>query len=186
MKRKVAILGAGGLSGREFLSLLRNHPKLEVAHITSDRYAGKRLGEVFPEHGSKLKLVFQKHHIPLPSDSVVFLAGPDEFARERVPLLIKQGLYFVDLSAAFRLPKDKADSPEQPLLTYGLPEIFRSDIRQSKGIANPGCYPTSIILPLFSLGEWRKKISLISVNSASGVSGAGGRKDDTGFFYQNV
>ena len=178
MGKKAAVLGAGGLSGRELLRLLRNHPKLEVCHITSDRYAGKSLGEIFQEQGRKSKLTFQKHNSPLPSDSVVFLAGPDEFAREKVPSLVEQGIYFVDLSAAFRFSEGK--------ITYGLPEIFREDIRLSKGIANPGCYPTSIILPLFSLGEWRKNISFISINSASGISGAGGRKEDNGFLYQNV
>ena len=195
MSQEVAILGAGGATGGELLHLLEAHPKLKVTHITSDQYSGKLSTEIFPKL-QKTKLKFSPHSEKLPQGIPIFLATPDKISIERVPQLIEEENPFVDLSGAFRLHDKKVweNSYKQKHIAfecmekvvYGMPEIFKKDIITSKTIANPGCYPTSIILPLRAIENFLGQIEFISVSSSSGVSGAGGRVENGGYSFVQI
>jgi N-acetyl-gamma-glutamyl-phosphate reductase len=194
---EVSIIGAGGLTGKELLSFLKNHPNFKVVHVTSNKTEGKSISEVFPGLGLSSRLKFKNHSDTLPKDSLVVLAVPNEVSLELTPKLLDLGHKVIDLSGSYRLHNQQAFEKYYGLkhesfhlmkqVVFGIPEIFRERIRGAQFVSNPGCYATSVILPLFFLGELRKKLSSpIVVDSKSGVSGAGGRTDDIGFTFTNT
>jgi len=193
----VSIIGAGGLTGRELISLLAHHPNIEICHITSNKTAGSKLSDVFPTIRYRKDLVFKKHEDEIPKDSLVVLAVPNEVSLEFTPRLLENGHKVIDLSGSYRLHDKEIFEKYYNLkhssfhlmneVVFGLPEIFRDRIKNAKFVSNPGCYSTSAILPIFFLGELRKKIkSPIVIDSKSGVSGAGGRTEDVGFTFTNT
>lgn len=195
---KVAILGAGGLTGKQLLELLTIHPHFEVVHITSDKFAGKSLESIFPGIGKRYGgLSFKTHNAEIPSGALVVLAVPDEVSLSLAPKLLDSGYSVIDLSGVFRLhSKSEFESYYSRVhgsfhlmdrVVYGLPEMNRAQIRGAKFVSNPGCYATSAILPIFMLGELRKKLSnSICISAASGVSGAGGRKEEIAYSFTSV
>ncbi len=193
-KTKVAVLGASGYSGEELIRLLLRHENCEISIITSRQNAGARIGEVFPRF-SNIDLNFSVPdacEIAKKAD-VAFLALPHGLASEFAVPLLEKGVKVIDLSADFRIRNTatykkyyKEEHPAPSLLkdaVYGLPERYRDKIKAASLIACPGCYPTSIILPLAPLLE-NKIVSPenIVVNSMSGVSGAG-RKVDLPYLF---
>jgi N-acetyl-gamma-glutamyl-phosphate reductase len=186
---KVAIVGASGYSGEELVRLLLRHPHAELAAVTSRQYAGQALGQVFPRfandpRGKALRFSEPKAEHLAKAAEVVFLALPHGVAAEFVAPLLKLGCQVIDLSADFRLKSSAVykeyygrDHPAPELLeksVYGLPEIYRAQIKGASLIASPGCYPTSILLPLMPLLKASVvKTSGIIADSLSGVSGAG-------------
>jgi len=195
---KVAIVGASGYSGQELIRLLMRHPGVELVCVTSRQSAGRSIAEIHPRFaGHRFSdLLFTESDaaaVAATGASVAFLALPHGLAHEYAKPLLEAGLRVIDLSADFRL-KDAAvfsefyhgEHPAPELLSrsvYGLPELYRDAIRDAALIASPGCYPTSIILPLAPL--LRKGLldsSSIVVNSMSGVSGAG-RKVDVDYLF---
>jgi N-acetyl-gamma-glutamyl-phosphate reductase len=185
MKTRVGIIGATGYTGVELLRLLLLHPEVEVTALTSQKYAGVPIDQVFPSLKKRLQLKCEE----LTGDQVskkadfIFAAVPHKTAMEVVPLFYRQGKKVVDLSADFRF-KDavvyekwyqKHTSPE--LLresVYGLPELHRDRIRNAKIVGNPGCYPTGALIGLIPLVK-KGLIFLesIVVDAKSGMSGAG-------------
>ncbi len=194
----VAIIGAAGLTGRELLLWLGRHPRVRAVHITSDQHAGRPLREVIPQLDGlpSADLVFKQHAEPLPPVQVVFLAVPNENALELVPRLVDAGNKVIDLSGSFRLSDPEVfrkyyglEHTARHLLerrVFGLPELFRADIRKATLVANPGCYPTGAIVPLFLAGDLRREIDFVSIDAKSGVSGAGGRVEGGGFAFTGV
>ena len=193
-KVKVAILGASGYSGEELIRLLVRHPGVEINAITSRQYAGKGVEEVFPRF-SGTGLVFSAPDVDkiAASCDAAFLALPHGLAAEFAIPLMKKGVKVIDISADFRLKSKekyfeyyKHEHPAPELLkdaVYGLPERYRRQIRDAKLISCPGCYPTSIILPLsVLLSEKLVSNEGIVVASMSGVSGAG-RKVELPFIF---
>jgi N-acetyl-gamma-glutamyl-phosphate reductase len=186
---KAAVVGASGYSGEELVRLLIRHPGVELVALTSRQLAGQTVGQVFPKFaGTRYGgLAFIESDISRILESgaeFVFLALPHGVATEYARPLIAAGLKVIDLSADFRI-KDVGvyhefygevhHAPELAgLSVYGLPEIHREKIRSAQLVASPGCYPTSIILPLHPL-LLRRVIEPdnIMVSSMSGVSGAG-------------
>ena len=185
MKTKIGIIGATGYTGVELLRLLIHHPEVEVTALTSQKYAGVQIGQVFPSLTKHLQLKCEELSVEKISKKTdfVFTALPHKTAMETVPLFYRAGKRVVDLSADFRL-KDPAvyerwyqkhTAPD--LLSesvYGLPELHRDKIRSAKIVGNPGCYPTGALIGLIPL----IKKGLITaegivVDSKSGVSGAG-------------
>lgn len=186
---KVAILGASGYTGMELVRLLLTHPGAELTAVTSRANAGRRLRDLFPRFAGHVgaELTFIEPDMDAVAASgatVAFLALPHGTAAEYATALLAKGLRVVDLSADFRL-EDAAvyeefygeahPAPELlPEAVYGLPEVHGDRIRGAQLIASPGCYPTSILLPLLPL--LRAGLidpSTIVANSMSGVSGAG-------------
>lgn len=184
-KAQIAIVGASGYSGEELIRLLLSHKNCEIRIITSRQHAGLSVGEIFPRF-SESGLVFSPPDIKqiVKEVDAAFLALPHGLAAEFAIPLMKAGVKVIDLSADFRL-KDKniykkyykEEHPAPELLkdaVYGLPERYRNEIKNAKLVACPGCYPTSVILPLFPLlAEGLVSDKDIMVASMSGVSGAG-------------
>jgi len=194
MKRaKIAVIGASGYTGLELLRLLLTHPHAELVCVTSRQNAGRSIGELFPRfsgaEAAELKFIDpDADAVAATGAEVAFLALPHGVAAGYASSLIEKGLKIVDLSADFRLDDTEVykefydgEHPAPELLkeaVYGLPEIRREKILGSRLIAAPGCYPTSIILPLIPL--LREKLidpSSIVTCSMSGVSGAGRKAD---------
>jgi N-acetyl-gamma-glutamyl-phosphate reductase len=186
---KVAVVGASGYSGEELLRLLIRHPGVELTAVTSRQLAGQTIAQVFPKFAGMryAGLAFIEsdvEKIVATGARVVFLALPHGVATEYARPLVQAGVKVIDLSADFRI-KDVAvyqdfygDAHHAPELAaqsvYGLPEIYREQIKGAQLVASPGCYPTSIILPLYPLlKRGLIKPESIAVSSLSGVSGAG-------------
>ena len=192
---KVGVIGASGYSGEELIRLLLKHNQCEIEFITSRKYDGISISEVFPRF-TEYSLNFVAPDISQIKKSnidVVFLALPHGLAAEYAVPLYKSGIKVIDISADFRLNNAtiykeyyKQDHPAPELLTeavYGLPEHYRAKIKSASLIACPGCYPTSILLPLIPLLKEDLIFSNdIIVSSGSGVSGAG-RKIDLPYIY---
>jgi N-acetyl-gamma-glutamyl-phosphate reductase len=196
--KKVAIIGASGYSGEELVKLLLHHPHTELAAVTSRQYAGQTLAQVFPKFAShpksqSLRFSEPKAEVLAKQANVIFLALPHGVAAEYAVPLLNAGCVVIDLSADFRLKsadiyKDfyAHDHPAPDLLkksVYGLPEIYRNEIKKSLLIASPGCYPTSILLPTIPLLKaGLVKATGIIADSLSGVSGAG-RKAEIDYLF---
>lgn len=197
-RKGVAVVGASGYSGEELVRLLLAHPHVELAAVTSRQYAGQTLAQVFPKfanHPRARSLRFSEPNVDALAKAaeVVFLALPHGVASEYAPALLKLGARVIDLSADFRLRSAAVykefyahEHPAPELLTeavYGLPEIYRQKIRQATLIASPGCYPTSILLPILPLLKaGLVKSTGIIADSLSGVSGAG-RKAELDYLF---
>ncbi|MEP7016253.1 MAG: N-acetyl-gamma-glutamyl-phosphate reductase [Verrucomicrobiota bacterium] len=195
---KVAVVGASGYAGEELVRLLLGHPHVDLVAATSRQFAGKTLAQIFPRfaHHAKanaLKFANLEAKQLAGEAEVIFLALPHGLAAEFAKPLLKAGARVVDLSADFRV-KDAAvykefygeAHPAPDLLgqsVYGLPEIYRDQIRDAKLVACPGCYPTSILIPLRPLIR-RKAVDRkrILVTSLSGVTGAG-RKVEADYLF---
>ena len=197
-KTRVAIVGASGYSGEELVRLLLGHPLVDLTAVTSRQYAGQSLAQIFPRFGHLPAARTLKFSEPRADElahraDIVFLALPHGVAAEFAIPLNAKGVAVIDLSADFRV-NDPAvykefyghDHPAPELLkeaVYGSPELYREKIRSSRLIASPGCYPTSILLPLVPL----LRAGLISsehiiADSLSGVSGAG-RKAELDYLF---
>jgi N-acetyl-gamma-glutamyl-phosphate reductase len=196
--KQVAIVGASGYSGEELVRLLLRHPRAELAAITSRQYAGQSLASVFPRFASFPRARSLHFSEPNPESlarqaEVVFLALPHGVAAEFAAPLLRAGCKVIDLSADFRLRSAAVykeyyghDHPAPELLAqavYGLPEAYAEKIKHASLIASPGCYPTSILLPLLPLLKAKLiRTEGIIADSLSGVSGAG-RKAEIDYLF---
>jgi N-acetyl-gamma-glutamyl-phosphate reductase len=182
---RVAIVGSSGYTGVELTRILSRHPSVEIAAATSRRYDGMQLSEVFPNLRGCTDIVCRNHS---PEDIIscadlVFCAVPHKTAMNIVPTFLDAGVKVVDLSADFRLKSVSTyeqwyqphSSPELLSETvYGLPELYREAIGKARLVANPGCYPTSVILalaPVLKAGIIDP--ASIIADSKSGATGAG-------------
>ena len=197
-KTKVAVVGASGYVGEELVRLLLRHPRVELVAVTSRQFAGKTVAEVFPRFSHLEKTSELRFSEPDPEQlgqraEIIFLALPHGRAAEFAKPLLQGGARVIDLSADFRIDSAKAyrefyghDHPAPELLgkaVYGLPEIYRKKIADARLVACPGCYPTSILLPLLPLvREKVANLARILVTSLSGVSGAG-RKIEADYLF---
>ncbi len=185
MKTRVGIIGATGYTGAELLRLLLHHPQVEVTALTSQKYAGMPIDQVFPTLVKHFQLKCEELNADALSRKTdfIFTAVPHKTAMEVVPLFHRQGKRIVDLSADFRFKNagvyekwyQKHTSADLlPESVYGLPELHREKIRKAKIVGNPGCYPTGALIGLIPLVK-KRMISLenIVIDSKSGVSGAG-------------
>lgn len=185
MKVTVAVIGASGYSGLELVRLLSQHPQVKITAVTSERYAGQPIGRLFPSLLPQINTTLEPLHLEkiVRKADFIFTALPHKEAMAVIPFFIDAGRKVVDLSADFRF-KDcslyekwyqKHTAPHLlKTAVYGLPETNRSKIKSATLVANPGCYPTGALIPLFPL----IKDGLISqqniiIDSKSGVSGAG-------------
>lgn len=183
---KVGIVGASGYTGGELIRFLLNHSEVKITCLTSRTYEGKPVASLFPNLRGLSDLVFEgvEPEVVAEKCDVVFAAVPHGVTFGIAPVIRSAGKKLIDLGADYRFKKLqdyetwyklKHEDPEgASVAVYGLPEIFRDQVRGADLVANPGCYPTSAILgaaPLLTNGI----ISLegIVVDSKSGVSGSG-------------
>jgi N-acetyl-gamma-glutamyl-phosphate reductase len=183
--KKIAIIGASGYTGGELLRILAGHPGMTVSVITSREHQGKPLRTVFPHLAGHHDLVYEAPDYAAICGRIdaAFTALPHQASIPAVAELSSAGIPVVDLSADFRFADPDvyaahyAVHSHPDLLAksvYGLPEVYRDVIRESRIIGNPGCYPTAAILGLYPLlKEGFVEPAGIIVDAKSGVSGAG-------------
>ncbi len=182
---KAAVIGATGYAGAELVRLLSGHPHVEITLLASRQYGGIPFSDVYPAMSGIVDLRCRNlsNKTSLEGTDIVFTALPHKASMGIVPGLIDQGHKVIDLSADFRF-QDPANYEKwyevhqaKDLLqsaVYGLPEIYATDIRKASLIGNPGCYPTSVLLPLLPLAkESFVDLDNIIADSKSGTSGAG-------------
>jgi N-acetyl-gamma-glutamyl-phosphate reductase len=182
---RAAVIGATGYAGAELVRLLCGHPHVELSMVTSRQYAGIRFSDIYPAMADKVGLTCQSFSPEAVCEAadIVFTALPHKASMDVVPAFINGGKKVVDLSADFRF-KDPTTyeawyqhHQAKDLLktaAYGLPEIFTDEIRGASLVGNPGCYPTSVLLPLLPLVKASfLDLDDIVADSKSGTSGAG-------------
>lgn len=182
---RVAVVGATGYAGAELVRILCGHPEVELTILTSRQYAGIKFDSVYPAMAGIVNLVCEEFSIERLSDGadIVFMALPHKLPMELIPELINRGKKVIDLSADFRFNDAslyeshyQTHTAKKLLETavYGLCEVYFDKIQRADLIGNPGCYPTSVILPLVPLLK-NKLLDIRSIiaDSKSGVSGAG-------------
>jgi len=187
----IAIIGASGYTGLELLRLLEYHPYINVTYITSRQHKGKSLKEVYNWSGKYSNLIFGEPVVENISEKaeIVFLCVPSGKAQDLVYEFLNKGLKVIDFSADYRFKNvfqyetTYKLSHRYPQLcekaVYGLCEIFRKEIKNADLIANPGCYPTSILIPLIPLfKEGLIEEDIVIADSKSGVSGAGRKAEE--------
>ncbi|MFQ5862790.1 MAG: N-acetyl-gamma-glutamyl-phosphate reductase [Candidatus Brocadiales bacterium] len=183
---KVGIAGATAYTSLELIKILLRHPEVEIAYLGTRREGNPRISQIFPSLRQQIDLQtvgLEPTDIPKGVE-LVFVTLPPAVAMQYVPKYIKAGHRVIDFSADYRL-KDASlyekwyktphtDPDGLKKAVYGLPELFRKDIKKAKLVSNPGCYPVSVILALAPLVI--KKIvepTDIIADSKSGVSGRG-------------
>lgn len=182
---KVGIAGASGYTGVELVKLVTNHPEAKLCAVTSNRYKGQSLTDIFPSMRGFETLICEGLDIKQLSQKVdvMFLALPHKVSMSVVPELVDHNIKVIDLSADYRFTDPLAYESAYQVHTskrllkesvYGLCEIYREQIKTARIVGNPGCYPTSILLPLLPLikDDLILPRDIIS-DSKSGVSGAG-------------
>ena len=178
-KIQVGIVNVTGYAGVELARLLYRHPGVELSSVTGRSAAGGKLSQVFP-HLADIDLTVTAE---LAEVDLAFSAMPHKASVEVILPLIERDTRVVDISADFRL-KDSSKYPQwydfvhpTPQLlqeaVYGLPEFHRHEIVTANLVANPGCYPTGALLALAPLVKENLIYSDITIDSKSGVSGAG-------------
>lgn len=193
---KAGIVGGTGYTGVELLRLLAHHPAVELSMVTSRSEAGMAVADMFPNLRGHVDLCFSEPNPErLAQCDVVFFATPNGTAMGMVPELLRAGVRVIDLAADFRL-RDPDEwqqwygmehaCPE--LLAeavYGLPELNRAAIRSARLVANPGCYPTAVLLGFLPLVRGGLvDTSRLIADAKSGVSGAGRKAQLSGLLTE--
>lgn len=197
MKIKAAILGATGFTGEKIVQLLLKHPDVEIVYLSSRTSEPVSYSEMFPRFQNKINLKCEPIDAEKASKlaDVLFLSLPHTISMQSAPLILKNNKKVIDLSADYRF-KDTAvyekyfktahsDKNNLADAVYGLCEINRQQIANAKLIANPGCYPTSILLPVYPLLKEKLITDHIIVDSKSSITGAG-RKAIIDYHYSNI
>jgi N-acetyl-gamma-glutamyl-phosphate reductase len=182
---RVGVAGATGYAGAELVRILSGHREVELTVLSSRQFAGFRFDDVYPSMRGMVKGVCEAFSVErfCGQTDIIFMALPHKLPMIHAPELLKAGKRIIDLSADFRF-KDASiyESVYQPhtakdLLgrtVYGLSEIYFDQIKTATLIGNPGCYPTSVLLPLIPLvRSGYLDLETIIADSKSGVSGAG-------------
>ncbi|MFH1402898.1 MAG: N-acetyl-gamma-glutamyl-phosphate reductase [Candidatus Altiarchaeota archaeon] len=184
---KAIIVGASGYTGRELLRILSQHQEVESLAATSRSHKGKHVSEVHKSLSGVVDLKFTNFELEGLDADLAFLAVPHTEAMKYAEGILEKGIRIVDLSADFRLKDEEAYEKHYKVehscpelireAVYGLPEYYRKDIRGARLVANPGCYPTGAILACKPLADGFTVDDII-IDSKSGVSGAGVKKED--------
>ena len=187
----VGIIGVSGYTGLELVKMLVSHPTFNLNYVANS--TGEiTLNELHPSLSSVCELEVKKADVDECADSceLVFLAVPHKTAMAFVKPFMQRGIKIVDFSADYRLTQDvyeeyycpHTDVDNLEKVVYGLPEMFREEIKKASLVANPGCYPTSAILGLLPFLENRVPNTPIIIDAKTGVSGAGKKLSDVTHF----
>ena len=184
-KISVGILGATSYTGIELVRLLSRHDRVDICFVSSRSNAGEPFEKIFPESKGIFEAVLiSPDKAKAKTADCVFSCLPHAVSAELCVPFVQKGSRVIDLSADFRLRDPavyetwyKHKHPATRLLAeavYGLPEHYREQIKDARIVANPGCYVTSVLLPLIPLLRQKgAQIKGIIADSKSGVSGAG-------------
>ena len=184
MKIKAGIVGATGYAGAELVRLLSSHPEAEISAVSSVSFEGQKLSDVYPSYKFLNDMVCENQDAVVEKSDVIFAALPHGLSQELAEKCISSGKKFIDLGADFR-PESEDEYTEwyggtfldkelHTQAAYGLPELFRDNIKGKSLIANPGCYTTCsplAIAPAVKNGLVETKG--IICDCKSGVTGAG-------------
>jgi N-acetyl-gamma-glutamyl-phosphate reductase len=182
---RVGIIGATGYAGAELVRILCGHPDIELTILTSRQYAGVKFDEIFPAMTGSVNLVCEALSVDKICDhaEVIFTALPHKIPMKIVPELISRGKKIIDLSADFRFKNPTTYETHYQHHTakdlleksvYGLCEVYFEEIKNTTLVGAPGCYPTSVLLPLLPLLKHNFiDTHTIVADSKSGVTGAG-------------
>lgn len=195
---RVAIIGASGYTGAESIGILLNHSEAELVYLTALPEECGPVGEVFGQFAGRCDLDIEPLDIAKLASAadVALCCLPHKVSMGFVPKLLDAGLKVVDFSADYRL-KDRAvyeefyavkhvDTANLEHAVYGLPELFRQEIKDAELVANPGCYPTGALLALAPLlKEQLVETSSVIVNAVTGASGAG-KNPSAKFHFPNM
>jgi len=193
----VGIIGATGHTGEELISLLLKHPCARIAKLYNTSVEPLVISDVFPKFKGKLDLTVKKLDIKeiMLNCDLIFLALPHTVSMGVTSKLFAEGMKIIDLSADYRLKDVKIyeefyktkhqDKKNLKQAVYGLPELYREEIRKAVLVANPGCYPTAAILSLAPLAAFGliEQDSII-IDAKSGVSGAGKKLEKSLLFSE--
>jgi N-acetyl-gamma-glutamyl-phosphate reductase len=187
----IGIVGASGYGGVQLVRLLQDHPAIEIVYLGGNSSAGKSMGDIYPHLGSAAKLLIEPIE---PAEiarrcQVVFLSLPNGIACKLAPQLLEKGCKVLDLSADYRFSNldtysnwykvDRQDQETAAKAIYGLPEIYRTQLKDAQLVGCPGCYPTASILALYPLlKNGLIQEDTIIIDAKSGTSG-GGREAKT-------
>ncbi|MFA5142678.1 MAG: N-acetyl-gamma-glutamyl-phosphate reductase [Candidatus Omnitrophota bacterium] len=194
---KAGVVGATGYAGEEVIKILVNHKGVKITELSAVIDKEEQFSSIFPAFKGKLDLICKKPNPEAMAGNVdlVFLGLPHKVSMELVPVFMKAGKTIIDLSADYRLSPEvykvwygieHKDKENLPKAVYGLPELYYDAIKKAKLIANPGCYPTSVILGIAPiLKEKAIKTDYMIADSKSGATGAG-RKPDLALSFCEV
>lgn len=187
---KVAVVGATGYTGEEIIKILCRHPKAELTSLAAIIDKPTNYATLFPYFKGKVNLICKELDIDETSKlcDLVFLALPHKISMEIAPAFLKKGKRVIDLSADYRLKDahlykkwygaEHKDEKNLKAAVYGLPEFFKKEIEKADLIANPGCYPTGILLATLPFVKAKSaKVRQIIADAKTGVTGAGRRPD---------
>ncbi len=190
-KTAVGIVGATGYTGLELVKILVKHPHFELVYIANSE-GGVTINELHPSLSGVCEDEVHCADVDTMAAicDLVFLALPHKTAMAYVQPLIAKGVKVVDLSADYRLPLDiyeafycpHTDKENLSHVVYGLPELFRDELKSAKLVANPGCFPTSAILGLLPFVAKRLANTPVIIDAKTGVSGAGKKLSETTHF----
>ena len=194
MKINVSIFGASGYTGTQLLSILINHKNVNISGVYGDKTSGKRLRDLFPYIKNIPDIMISSYEdFKASYCDLVFLCLPHQKSEIIIDKI--KTLKVIDLSSDFRIKDEKhyfdwynSKHPKPDLLSkfvYGLSELNRSKIKSSNLVANPGCYPTSILIPLLPLlKENIFSFNEVIIDSKSGLSGAGKSLSTDKLFFE--
>jgi N-acetyl-gamma-glutamyl-phosphate reductase len=189
----VVVVGATGYSGAELTAILARHPQAKITGLFSSTNGTR--GPVLPSRPDLVAEPFTFEALLAAAPDVAFLATPNEVSADLAPQILEHGIRVIDLSGAFRLtqpalyPTWYGFNHENPALlgeaVYGLTEMCNGELSKARLVANPGCYPTSILLALRPLTYILDREQPVICDSKSGVSGAG-KKSDLAWSFAEV
>jgi N-acetyl-gamma-glutamyl-phosphate reductase len=194
---KVGIVGATGYAGEEVIKILVNHKDVKITELQAVIDKEEPISSIFPALEGKIDLICKKPNAEEMARNVdiVFLGLPHKISMEVVPIFMKHKKLIIDLSADYRVAPDvykiwygveHKDKGNLPIAVYGMPELYHDQIKKAKLVANPGCYPTSVILGIAPiLKEGCIDCDYMIADSKSGVTGAG-RKPDLALSFSEV
>ena len=192
MKRiNVGVVGATGYTGLELVKILVNHPYFNLAYIANSE-GSTTINALHPSLSGVCEDEVKKADVQeiVENCELVFLALPHKTAMAYVKPLLALGVKVVDLSADYRLTQEvyeefyvpHTDVENLARAVYGLPEMFREELKSAKLVANPGCFPTSAVLGLLPFMDKRQANTPIIIDAKTGVSGAGKKLSDSTHF----
>jgi N-acetyl-gamma-glutamyl-phosphate reductase len=182
----VGILGASGYGGVQLVRLLIEHPGVEIVYLGGDSSAGKLFSDLYPHLGHRVSVAIESIDLDAVASrcQVAFLALPNGLACDMAPKLVAGGCKVLDLSADYRFKdlktytawynKERSDRDVAATAVYGLPELYREEIKNAAVIGCPGCYPTASLMalaPLLKQGLIVAETAII--DAKSGTSGGG-------------
>lgn len=181
--KKIGIIGGTGYTGGELARILCVHPDIEIAAMTSRQSAGKKVSDTQTYLKGYLDIAYTESITNAKDLDLVFVATPHGVAMKETPSLLASGTKVIDMSGDYRLHDtseykkwyghEHTDEENLKHAVYGLPELFRSQIKKTKIVANPGCYATATILAVAPLLMSKVVTKDVIVDAKSGTSGAG-------------